>query len=421
MKTGRLYTTLVMMAIAAAIAVYFGFYVFNTFNDPYTTTFAYSYTVNDSASLSGMLVRDEQVLAPQGGILDLALTEGEKVGVGQTVALVYRDSHAQDSQAELEQLDREIQLLTSATRQEDVESAARLDEDILQSVVALRSSAALDDYSRLENQVVAVKSSVLKRGYTYGDDITAQELSLRLKELKQQYAQLDRQTASVVTRITASQAGTFSSLVDGLESALTPETVFTLTPSALNALIDTPHPADTSAPGKLISGFRWYYAANLSAETAKRLQKGGAARLRFTGDFSQDMDMAVEQIGPTEGNETYVVFSSDRYLSRTTLLRRQQAELIFEDFTGLRIPKEALRMEKRTLENEETGETTTENILGVYALVSGRVEFKKVEMVAEGSDYYVVRPTDTGRKILRAGDEIIVEGTGFYVGQLLEY
>lgn len=421
MKTGRLYTTLVMMAIAAAIAVYFGFYIFNTFNDPYTTTFAYSYTVNDSAVLSGVLVRDEQVLAPQGGILDLALTEGERVAVGQTVALVYEDSRAQESQAQLEQLAREIELLTSATHQENVESAARLDEDILQSVVALRSAAALDDYSRLEDQVVAVKSSVLKRGYTYGDDITAHDLSLHLKELKQQYVQLDRQTASVVKRITAPHSGTFSSLVDGLEARLTPESVFALTPSALNTMIDTPHPADTSAPGKLISGFRWYYAANLPAETAKRLQKGGAAQLRFTGDFSQDMDMTVEQIGPTEGGETLVVFSSDRYLSRTTLLRRQQAELIFEDFTGLRIPKEALRMEKRTLENEETGETTTENILGVYALVSGRVEFKKVELVAEGSDYYVVRPTDTGRKILRAGDEIIVEGTGFYVGQLLEY
>ena len=35
-----------------------------------------------------------------------------------------------------------------------MESAARLDEDILQSVVQLRASTALGDYSELEEQVL---------------------------------------------------------------------------------------------------------------------------------------------------------------------------------------------------------------------------------------------------------------------------
>jgi hypothetical protein len=39
--------------------------------------------------------------------------------------------------------------------------------------------------------------------------------------------------------------------------------------------------------------------------------------------------------------------------------------------------------------------------------------------VVEGSDYYVVLPADTGRKILRAGDESVTRGTGIYDGQLL--
>jgi len=421
MKTGKLYTTLVMMAIAAAVAVYFGFYVFHTFNAPYTTTFAYPYTVNDSEELAGLLVRQEQLLPTQGGMLDLILSEGERVGAGQTVALVYQDSGAQDSQAELEKLALEIELLTSAVHKEDVESAARLDENILQSVVALRASTALGDYSRLEDQVIAVKSSVLKRGYTYGSGLTAADLSAQLKQLRQEYDRLDRQTSAVVTRVTAPQSGTFSSLVDGYESLLDPRSVFDLTPSGLNALLDNPRPADTSAPGKLITGFKWYYAANLSQESAKRLKEGSSAHLRFTGDFDRDMDMQVEQIGPRDGEKTLVIFSSDRYLAQTTLLRHQQAELIFDDFTGLRIPKEAMRMEKTVTEDETTGQTDTHTKLGVYALVSGRVEFKGVEVAAEGSDYYVVRPTDSGRKILRAGDEIIVRGTGLYEGQLLEF
>lgn len=80
--------------------------------------------------------------------------------------------------------------------------------------------------------------------------------------------------------------------------------------------------------GKLITSDRWYFAASLPNEAAERLREGGTALLRFTGDFSQDVDMRVEQVGPTEGEVTLVVFSSDRYLARTTLLRHQTAELI---------------------------------------------------------------------------------------------
>lgn len=95
MKQGQSVITLVMVLIAGALAIYFGYYVFDTLNDPFTTTLAYSYTVNDSVEADGLLVREEKALSGQAGILDVTRTEGEKVGVGQTVALIYRDSQAQ--------------------------------------------------------------------------------------------------------------------------------------------------------------------------------------------------------------------------------------------------------------------------------------------------------------------------------------
>lgn len=54
-------------------------------------------------------------------------------------------------------------------------------------------------------------------------------------------------------------------------------------------------------------------------------------------------------------------------------------------------------------------------------MVAGRTEFKEVELIKEGSDYYVVRPVGTGRKILRAGDKIVTQATGLQDGLLLEY
>ena len=55
MKQGQSVITLVMVLIAGALAIYFGYYVFDTLNDPFTTTLAYSYTVNDSVEADGLL------------------------------------------------------------------------------------------------------------------------------------------------------------------------------------------------------------------------------------------------------------------------------------------------------------------------------------------------------------------------------
>ncbi|MGI5962300.1 MAG: HlyD family efflux transporter periplasmic adaptor subunit [Lawsonibacter sp.] len=421
MKQGKPVITFVIAALAVALTIYLGCYALNTLQDPFTTTLAYSYTVNDSVEADGLLVREEQVLPAQSGILDVICSEGEKVAKGQTIALVYRDSQAQADQAELDRLAVEIRLLEdTAAGADGVESAAKLDEEILQAVVDLRASTALGNFNQLEEQVLALKSGVLKRGYTYGDGLNSQSLAQRLDELKGEYSALRTQASSATTQVKAERAGTFSNQVDGFESTLTPESVFQLTVSTLSEQMAQPMTVGGGL-GKLIFGHRWYFAAALPEDATQRLRQGDTVTMRFTGDFSQDVDMQVEQVGAVEGGKAVVVFSADEYLAQTTLLRRQTAELIFDSWTGLRIPKQALRLEKKTYTDPDTSQAQEVNQIGVYVLVSGKTEFKQVEIVTEGTDYYVVRPASEDSRSLRAGDEVIVQGVGLYDGQLLEF
>ena len=421
MKQGKSVITFAMAAIAVALVIYFGFYVAKVFSEPYTTALAYTYTSNDSAEAVGILVRQETVLPAQTGIVDVTRSEGEKVGVGQSVAQVYRDSQAQTNQADLEALADQIQLLEYSSDGGGVDSAAKLDENILQAVTALHAASGVRDYNQLEDQVRTLKSTVLKRGYVYGNGLGSEELTQKLNDLKSQYAALKQQTSSSTSSVRAPQSGVFSTLVDGDETAVTPQTVVQLTPSSLSALLAGQGKESGGGVGKLITATRWYFAAALPVSVAERLKEGSTATLRFSGDFDQDIDMRVDQIGEAEGDKSVVVFSTDRYLSQTTLLRQQTAELIFNSWSGLRIPKQALRMEKSTYTDKETGQEVQNNRLGVYALLGGRAEFKTVEVVTEGDDYYVVRSTTDESDALRAGDEVIVRATELYDGQLLEY
>ena len=421
MKQGKPLITLVILILAATVAIYFAAYIYNALDDPYRTTQVYAYTSYDSVTVEGLVVREARVLPAQPGILEITRAEGEKVGTGQEIALVYRDSQAQANQVQIEEMEMEIELLEYAIDQGgDLDSAARLDEDILQAVVGLRASYALGDCTQLRDQVMNVKSSVLKRGYTYGEGLTPADLTARLRQLKGELTVLTRQSARATTRVTAPEPGVFSGLVDGYESLLTPDTVLQLTPSALQELIDNPAGEESGALGKLLTSNTWYFAANLPKQSAERLTEGKTATLRFSGELNREVEMTVEQIGPTEQNKTLVVFSSSRYLILTTLLRCQTVELIFDRWSGLRIPKQALHLEEVTRTDDKTGEPVSVQILAVYALVNGHAELREVEIVHEGEDYYVVRSVGTGPKVLRAEDTIITEATGLQDGLRLE-
>ena len=160
MRQGKALITFVMVLLAAALMCYLGYYAWDTLQEPFTTTYAYEYELNDSVEAEGLIVRREQVLPGAQGILDITRGEGEQVGLGQQIGLVYRDDQAQQAQEQQEALRMELVQLRYAIGQGgDAASAARVDEEILQALVALRSSAALNDYSSLEDQVLEVKSS----------------------------------------------------------------------------------------------------------------------------------------------------------------------------------------------------------------------------------------------------------------------
>ena len=421
MKQGKPVITLVMVIFAAVLCIYFGAYVFDTFNDPYTTTFTYEYTHSESAQANGVLVRQEQVLQAEAGIVELQCGEGEKLGVGQTAAYVYRDAQAQQDSARLEALEAEIAVLEAAlTTGAGVDSAARMDEQVLGSVVDLRAAVGGQDFSDLDELIRDVKSHVIQRGVTYGEGVTVADLKSRLSQLKSDYKSQSSAFSGTYSRVKAKSSGTFSSLVDGLEDVLTPKSAMELTPSALNSILKA-GAGHMDAVGKLITSNRWYFAANLPEEVAEGLKPGSSALLRFSGDFRQDVTMRVDHLSEAENGQVCVVFSTDRYLGQTTLLRFQSAELIFNSYSGLRIPKQALHMEKYTTTDEQTGQTTEHQMLGVYVLLAGRAEFKQVKVVTESQDFYVVNGVDaSAADTLRSGDEVIVRAVGLYDGKLMD-
>ena len=157
MKQGKPLITFVIVLLAAALACYLAYYVWGTFQDPFTTTYAYEYELNDSVEAEGLIIRSERVLSGGAGIVDVTRGEGEQVGAGQTVALVYRDGQAQQAQEQQDALALEITQLRYAIGQGGgVNSVAEIDQGIFQTLVDLRGSSAQNDFSALEDRVLEI-------------------------------------------------------------------------------------------------------------------------------------------------------------------------------------------------------------------------------------------------------------------------
>ena len=115
MKRENLGTKLLMAAVTLGVIAYFGVGIFNYFEDPLSTTLAYTYEVSQGVDVTGFLVREESVLPDEDtGVLRLSRTEGEKVSKGGTVATIYADADALSRQREVDELSTLIEQLQYA-------------------------------------------------------------------------------------------------------------------------------------------------------------------------------------------------------------------------------------------------------------------------------------------------------------------
>ena len=418
MKNSSFGTKCLLLAVTLGVLAYFGIQGLQYLGDPLTTTLAYNYQVEEGMDLSGYVVRREQVLADEAsGLLRLQRSEGEKVGAGGTVALVYADQASLDRQREIDELSGRIEQLQFAQEASlGSEVSLKLDAQIMRSLLDYRAELAAGRLDNAEEHETELKSLVLKRDYTYSD---TEDLSGQIAELQSQLKELKAQAASSVRAVKAPVSGVYSAVVDGYETVLTPGLLADMTPSQLNAV-----QADetlTSQTGKLILGDSWYYAVTMSADQAKALRdSGGTMTLRFAKGVEQDQTVTLYAVGPEEQGRVVVTFRGAYNMTQVTLLRRQSAQLIWRTVAGIRVPNEALRAANTKVDQE--GNRTTVESLGVYCVVGMEARFKPVEVLYSGDGFVLVRSTaasDQESLRLRPGDEIIISAKDLYDGKVV--
>lgn len=401
MKQGKSYFTVILWILLAAIAAYFGYNVVSSLYAPLMTATVTPYEAGAGYYASGFVVREEELLYSQYGTTVLNCAEGAHVAANDTVATGYRSEDAKTRQTRIDELSGQIEQLQYAwSAVSSVYDQAALDADIAGDLAQLSRYLALRDMNSVSDLSPELKGLILRRT---GSDSDSSSLQARISTLQAELETLEAQSAGDTSAILAGKAGTFSAAVDGYESVLTPERLMEMTVAEFESV--QPDETDANAIGRLVTSATWYYACVVPASELSGVEEGDRATLTFARDYYQPVTMRVARLGGNEAGSRLLVLSSDRALQNVTLLRQQSAEIVFTSYSGLRVPKSAVRV--------ENGQT------GVYILEGTLAKWKPITILHDTGESYVVTLDTSSTNNLWPGDELIINAKNLYDGKVV--
>ena len=397
---------LVFMMIAAVVLLYIGRSFLGIFSAAPETTPAMRVTVNDSFTADGWFVRDEITIKGGGESVKHIVYSGERVQKNAPLAVVYGDDEALELSRQLDPLDDRIsQLDTALQTANDSSDTAKIDQQITLAIQNLAAETKEGSGSVLTSSSASLRTLSLRRA---ADQLDSASIRAERDSLSAQRDSLQQSLSGRTAELKAPCSGYFSEIVDGFEDTLKPASLSGLTVARFRELTskapETRHSSSTL--GKMVQGFSWYLACEIPAKQAERLQIGQELKVNFT-QASLTSPVTVYAVNWEHDDDTaLLVLEGTDFNSGMVSMRQQPVEIIIASYTGLRVPKSALRVEEWTDSNGELHKDT-----GVFILSSTVRKFKVINKLYETEDSYIVEQSATDSDMLVEQDQVIVRGT----------
>jgi len=394
MKQENAISKIITAVLGILLVAYVGYQAYRSFYKPVRTVSAVYAEVDDVVEIEGTVVRDEYVFNKNygSGVLEVNMYEGERVGNGNVVAVVYADEASAEKSRRAAELSEQIERMTALYSQSgenyDISMANDRISEAATDILTRRQEGAAGNMKAVVSEL---QMRVLEREYIYRDKA---ELLGVIEELRAEKTKLGSQS-SVKKRIYSPGAGYFSQHTDGYESSLTVSLALNGTVEEIREKSASFAQGDSAAVGKLISTNKWYIVSSLSEKEASRLSLGSTMKLKFRDKALPSVEAKIVRLDEPKDGNVLVVFCCDTHIADFTKVRKISAEAVVKTYKGLKVPREALRV------NEE-------GVNGVYCLIDSQVKFKPVSIIFEKDSYYISEYDSADTTSLLLYDEIVV-------------
>lgn len=366
--------------------------VYYFLHDKHDTEEAVLATVNEDIVFDGIIVRDEKVMTYNGsGVLDYKYADGSKVSVNSDIAEVFASDTAIYARDRIAQIDAQIEQLKKA---QDPGTTNYVEPDALLSGVQSGYTELLDciDDRDLE-RIADIKSQITLNSNLYGM-ITGTETDFgsAIQELQDERNRVKDMASPPVDVIKADRTGYFVSYADGYEDVLNTASVDNLTEDDIRNVINGDRQPPDNAIGKTFDSYGSKIVGIVKAD--QRIDDDVRVSLRLNSSMNV-YECTVESVKKTaDGTKMLVVLDCDRIDDALVCSRAISAKLIFNEYQGIRVPRDALRF--------RNGEK------GVYVILGKDISFKKIDVIYEGDDFVLSRNT-SDEEYLLLYDQILLE------------
>ncbi len=395
--------------ICVIIFSYTVYHISGLFGEDIATYAAGVTTETTTLNYNGYIFRDENVLTSSNkGVVDYKVSDGTKVSDGQSVAVAY--SKGKDRQATVVTIDNHIKVLEKSLEgsieNDDIVAVKKQNSDTYDAIIKMLSAG--------ESGGLSYQAEKLLVGMNRGAAIVENDKATCVETLEELYRLRENifsESGSGVDCVSNGN-GYFFAGVDGCEKYFTVSALEELTVESFWELVEQAQDArmPEGAYGKLTDSSEWSLVLPISRTDKRYFTAGNTYTALFSENNRTNMPIYLERIIDGEGSDTLLlVFSCDRQPEGFSFDRCQSLSLTVNTVSGISVPKSAVVRE--------------DGVRGVYIIRGSVVYFRSIEVVYEGSDYYLVNPNSENteeRTYLRANDMIILNGKNMFDGRVLD-
>ncbi len=372
--------TIILMIFCLGIILYVYLQTVSGFDSDIVTETAVLVSLNDSVSADAYIFRDETVIGKSAnGTVVTLVSEGDRVSKGQMLANIYPDSGDIVLQDEINRIERKLDILNDSEIDSEyvVSDLSDIDKDIWEIMADIYADSSKGNLSSAIRSSSDLIVSLNKRDLIVDSEF---DYSEELDRLNRQKSELEGRISTSSTPVYATAAGYFYGDVDGYENSFDISLVEQMSLSMIEDLSSEEPDENLLQSGavKIVNDFVWYVVCSVSSSESAKLSEGYSYSISFPENGDSQMRMRLERIiSETTSPTSLAVFRSNVLPSDFNYKRFQKAEIVLDSVQGLSVPKKALRV--------------VDGVNGVYILVGDVIRYRKVDIVDEKDNYYIVR------------------------------